>query len=66
MPNPALITFLSEPVSKPGHVTVAVEGVGDQVQRLQAGQLVKRTGCHTATNIEQFTCVVGGLTAAHV
>ena len=30
-----------EPVSKPGHVTVAVERVGDQVEAGHRGQLVK-------------------------
>ena len=31
-----------EPVSKPGHVTIAVERVGDEVEAGHRGQLVKR------------------------
>ena len=32
----------SEPVCKPGHVTIAVERVGDEVEAGHRGQLVKR------------------------
>ena len=46
------LTFLSDPVREPGHVAVAVEGVGDQVQRLEAGQLIKRTRGHAAARDE--------------
>ena len=31
----------SQPVSEPGHVAVAVEGVGDQIEALETGQLVE-------------------------
>jgi len=41
------LTFLPEPVGKPGHVTVAVKGIGDEIQRIHARQLVKGTGRYT-------------------
>ena len=31
----------------PGHVAVAVEGVGDEVERGEGGQLVEGSGSHT-------------------
>ena len=40
-------TSSSEPVSKPCHVTVAVEWVGDQVEASEAGQLIKCSRGHT-------------------
>ena len=50
--NLNVFTFLPQPVSKPGHVAVAVEGVGDQVEGLQAGQLVKGARGHAAANAD--------------
>ena len=41
----------AEPVCKPGHVAVAVEGVGDEVERGHAGQLVKGPRGHTADHV---------------
>ena len=40
-------TSSAEPVSKPCHVTVAVEWVGDQVEACEAGQLIKCSRGHT-------------------
>ena len=40
-----------EPVSEPGHVAVAVERVGDQVEAGQAGQLVEGPRGHAADQV---------------
>ena len=39
--------FQPQPVGEPGHVAVAVEGVGDEVERGEGGQLVEGSRRHT-------------------
>ena len=40
--------FQPQPVSEPGHVAIAVEGVGDQVEGSKGHQRVKGPGGHAA------------------
>ena len=40
-----------QPVCEPGHVTVAVEGVGDEVEAGQARQLVECSGSDAADEV---------------
>ena len=40
-----------EPVRKPGHVTITVERVGDEVEACHRGQLVKRPRSHAADEV---------------
>ena len=44
-------TLQPQPVGKPGHVAVAVERVGDQVEAGQAGQLVEGPRGHAADQV---------------
>ena len=51
-PRPAVgQTPSPEPVREPGHVAVAVERVGDQVEAGQAGQLVEGPRGHAADQV---------------
>ena len=40
-------SFCSQPVSEPGHVAVAVERIGDQIERLERDQSIKSSRSHT-------------------
>ena len=40
-------SFCSQPVSEPSHVAVAVERIGDQIERLERDQSIKSSRSHT-------------------